>query len=118
VNPWDIIGWAIIAIVTVPLMALVVWRVGWWACCWIAHFRTRNTPLRVGQRWIQDFNPSNRLYVWERHKNGVWSIGSVPCEGRWRTTHSSFGETEEQWRERARNRRLICATPERGGDRE
>lgn len=103
IDPWNIIGWIILGIALawalyfagVALLSganylratLMVWR---------RHFRTRNTPPAVDQRWWDPLSNCGYI-IYAIHDNGIISI---------RSGSSSWGETPEQWRERVRSRRM------------
>ena len=57
-NPWVLLGWFFVVItgftlvfVMLPLLLAVVANYAADILRYIAHYRTRNTPIRVGQEW-------------------------------------------------------------------
>jgi len=101
-NPWNIIGWTIIGVLALYIFAIIAIVAYTKLIVYIAHARTRNTPIAVGQVWLQD---GKKLYVESEHSNGVFGISTAPkCSS---STHASWGETAKDWEERVRNRKLI-----------
>ncbi len=97
-DPWKILGWIALALValwalkisariTVVLMAKLSLR--------IAHWKTRNIPPQEGQRWMQD---GSVLEIGKRWPAGHFTV---------RAGNASWGENDDEWRKRVRNRKLF-----------
>lgn len=100
-SPWTILGWLILVVVTILFLLVGIWLlvVVWKkARIFFSYLRTRDTPLREGQRWLQG---EDVLVIGKQHAEGHFTIRSGPV---------SWGETPEKWKERVRNRKLILLT--------
>jgi hypothetical protein len=103
--PWTILGWGVLSVVALFLLA-ALFRAGRMIVVrllfWNAHIRTRRIPLAVGQVWMQDFDPSNRIYVTDEYPTR-FGLSTSPI----RFSGMSWGETPEEWKKRVANRRLV-----------
>lgn len=103
-DPWKIIGWLL-------LFAAVLWVI--WTICrliWRAripviryylHLKTRNITPKEGQKWWQE---GAVLRIGQRYPKGHFNISSG-C--------ASWGETNEDWKQRVRSRRLFLIGDEK-----
>lgn len=94
-KPWNIIGWAIITAVVLPVAYGLWLRFSKAAHLYWRHLKTRDTPPRKGQRWLQD---GSILEIGERRPTGRFLV---------RTGNAAWGETDADWATRVRSRRLI-----------
>lgn len=97
-NPWDIIGWGVIA-----LMALCVARIGYGyiklkAGRWLRYMRSRNTKPAKGQLWNQN---GTILEIGDRYPAGHFTI---------KAGNATWGERDEEWENRVRNRKLFLVS--------
>jgi len=102
IQPWTIIGWLLLIVAAIFalrfLLALfavvlaVIYR-------HVAYLKTRNTPMAEGQEWIQG---DSTLVIGHKYPAGHFNI---------KCGNASWGETEEEFRKRIRNRKLILKTP-------
>ena len=97
-NPWTIIGWAVIAVVVlVALFVLLAFVVALWrgvvAPRWRS-LRTRHIPPAAGQVW--------------RQNGGGLRIKRITDEGRVviQSGSASWSDSPEEWRERLRFRHV------------
>lgn len=96
--PWDIIGWSIIAtilVVTAYFSLRIIFRTA--ATVWLC-WRSKDIPLIIGQKWIQDGHP-------------LWIVGSGKRNDGVRywdvsTGGAQWATTQEEWNERWKNRSL------------
>lgn len=100
-NPWNIIGWIILAIGA----SWAIWTLGHMllsfsvlAAMWLRHFWTRNTPPSPDQLWLS-VNSSQRYRI-ERVVNGR----IVSC-----ASYGTLYDTPEDWKLRVRGHRLFLA---------
>lgn len=100
-NPWNILGWIVVAIFSCACAFLVLA-----AACYatskairhasrtLRHLKTRNTPPQTGQRWMQG---DKVLRILKTYDNGTIRIESG-C--------ASWGDSPDQWKRRVRARKL------------
>lgn len=102
-NPWDIIGWVIIAaiifLVLVPILASVIVVVIGYVMVGRRHRRTRNTPPERGQEWSQR---GDSIYIDRVFDDGRVVIRTSFTRG---GSGAMWSETPEDWRKRVRNTR-------------
>lgn len=101
-SPWEIVGWLVVVVVSLPLLFVGFWLAAILAgrvARYRAYLSSRNTPLREGQVWLQG---TTLLTVEKEHADGHFTIrtGTHSC-------NMSWGETPKEWRERVRSRKLI-----------
>lgn len=101
-NPWHVIGWIVLSVIGFRMIIFIG------AICeslisvfkdWRQHVKTRDIPPREGQEWLQD---KSVLKIGPRWPKGHFTIY---------TGNASWGETEEEWKQRVRNRKLILIKP-------
>lgn len=101
-DPWKILGWIALALVawcSLELAARIAAALKEKLSRRIAHWQTRNIPPQEGQRWQQD---DAVLEIGQRWPKGHFTV---------RSGNASWGETDEQWRDRVRNRKLFLISP-------
>lgn len=98
INPWDIIGWAIVGLFVCALtIGLVTMLSRGVALSW-RRFRSRNISLAVGQVWNQDGYELQVVDRFMRNDNReAFGIKSGAM---------SFSETQDEWKKRKKNRRI------------
>lgn len=97
-NPWTIIGWAIITVPVVLVLFLIIFGVYLKAWMLIQHLKTRSIRPAAGQVWMQN---GSRLEITE-----VTDAGTVCMTTRLSMSRAHFSDSPEGWTERVRNRRL------------
>jgi len=97
-NPWNIIGWTFIILVAVSIGGAITIMIFHRIKVEYLYHRSKNIPPASGQTWMQG---CDRLLITNVYENGNIGIAS---DGLIATT--SWGETQEEWRERVKNRRL------------
>lgn len=96
-NPWTLIGWALVALISIPILFVALRLLGavrLTLTIRAKHYLTRNDPPAAGQRWTQD---GTSLWIDRIAENGRIVI---------RSGRSSWSDSPEEWRRRVRNRRL------------
>jgi hypothetical protein len=101
-NPWIIIGWIVLAVIAVPIIAKVVLAILEWAAKTACYFKTRNIPPVKGQKWNQN---GTILEIGNRHPNGHFTVISDSLGSR-----ALWDQTDVQWRERVRHRKLFLVS--------
>lgn len=96
-NPWSIIGWAIVLIGGAFAAFVVIQTIRLSFIAWRDHRRTRNIPPEAGQVWLQGAVNGAGYVVKRIAENGriVLSTGSA-----------SWSDSPDEWRTRVREQRL------------
>jgi hypothetical protein len=89
-DSWNIIGWVIISVSLVILISRIFCWLAYKVFIYVQHFKTRNTPLREGQVWIQN---GKELKIGKRHENGRTTI---------RFGCASWSDSDDEWKWRTR----------------
>lgn len=101
-DPWTILGWLLVAAIAIPILFVMLmasfglYRLFSSAISdRINHYKTRNIAPEDGQCWNQN---GATLRIGKRHPKGHFTIT---------TGNISWGETDEDWKERVCNRKLF-----------
>jgi len=114
-SPWGIIGWLIITAFVVRFMLLPIVALVMLLVMNVIHLRlnilTQRVEVAAGQKYYQrsltDPTKWDTLYIARIHDNGVIGIQTAPPGSN--TSHASWGDDPEDWKQRVRNRRLILS---------
>lgn len=96
-NPWDILGWFAVAACVVAFVPILFVPVLRFARRYWLHLKTRKTPPRAGQVWVDAVN-NRRVWVDRITENGI-----IVCKQAEGAAHISWGDTPEQWDNRVHN---------------
>lgn len=97
-NPWNIIGWGVLGVLALGVLLIVFGYAKYKVARWWRYMRSRNIKPAEGQRWDQD---GTILEIGKRWPAGHFTI-KAGC--------ASWGETDDDWRNRVRNRRLFLVS--------
>lgn len=100
-NPWDIIGWIIVAAIFVSVVLPIVGGLLVYTrnkvVTWVRHYQTYKTPPEAGQTWVRG---RYRYRIDRIAENGRIVI---------RTGNSGWSHSPEEWSEMARRRDFYLA---------
>jgi hypothetical protein len=101
-NPWTIIGWVIIGLVSFRFFLWVSVTMFLWILRRVMYWKTRNLAPVEGQIWVQGMH---HLYIGRLHEAGHFTISTYHPKDTIRNG-SSWGERLDDWKERVRSRKL------------
>ena len=105
-NPWTIIGWAIIIAPTFFIFLMLIASLIKLARDRVYYYKTRSVTPMKGQIWIQD---NEKLYIQNVYENGNISIMTVNPLYKHTSSCASWSDTQEKWKERVKNRKLYLS---------
>ena len=99
-KPWDIIGWAIIAltlfVIGNAMLRIFMSRLRHH----IRYYRYRNTPVELDQTWV--FPDGSE--IWVKH---IWDTHYTLCSGsRFGGSSCSWGIDKNEWQDYVRNHKI------------
>lgn len=97
-NPWDIIGWAIVFAIVGPVVLGLLVYTRYRLSILIRHYLTYRTPPAAGQRWRQG---TSTLTIDRIADNGRIVIKSG---------NASWSDSPEDWRVRVSRRHVYLAS--------
>jgi len=132
-NPWTIIGWAVIVLAAIPVLLWAAVTIPLWLAARAMHRRTRDDEPQAGDVWIEGsvFTKGTLYRIKHVFDDGVapgtttitdengraiqvtdWTGKRISIEidlpgG----SKGSWGETREKWRERVKRQKLWRSKP-------
>lgn len=119
-NPWNIIGWAIVLLASSAVVVSIGPLVIGWIWRRYYHYKTRNIEPRQWQVWMQGDAPITVTRITE---HGRICLSTAHCKNGRQFgpfgSSASWSDSPEAWRERVRQRKLwlLVDDADRGGVR-
>jgi len=108
-NPWTIIGWAVIVLAAIPVLLWAITTIPLWLAARAMHRRTRDDEPQAGDVWIEGSVFTKGTLYRITHLFDTGRIGiEIDLPG---GSKGSWGETREKWRERVKRQKLWRSKP-------